>query len=588
MKSTQDLEKLRHSASHLMAAAVLELFPEAKPTLGPPIEDGFYYDFDNLKINESDLSKIEKKMHEIVKNWKSFAKEEVDCGEAVKRFRGNIYKKELIEEHKGKGEKITLYKSGDFTDLCKGGHIENPSEQLKYFKLLSLAGAYWRGSEKNKMLTRIYGTAFFSQKELDEHLKQLEEAKKRDHRKIGKELGLYTFSDLVGAGLPLYTPKGALIRRLVNEYVEETQSNEGYQQVWTNQFAKADLFKVSGHYDKYKENMFRVTSNYSEEEFYLKPMNCPQHTQIYAAQAHSYRDLPIRYTDFAMLYRDEKPGELSGLARVRSFSQDDCHIFCREDQVDEEIDRALAMTKKIMATFGFKYKYRLSTRDPKHPEKYLGDPKTWDKVEKWSVAIMKRNKTDYFDGPGEAAFYAPKMDLIATDALGREWQLSTVQIDYVMPQRFKLEYTDKDGTKKSPIMLHRAIIGSPERFIMILLEHFMGNLPTWLTPVQVKVLPITDKQIAYASSVIEKLKAEKIRVELDDRSETLGAKIRDAQNEKVNYMLIIGEKEVKSKTVTERARSGEQDGPFSIEVFIENIKKEIENKAIWKSDLKTS
>ena len=552
------------------------------------IEDGFYYDFDNLKINESDLSKIEKKMHEIVKNWKSFAKEEVDCGEAVKRFRGNIYKKELIEEHKGKGEKITLYKSGDFTDLCKGGHIENPSEQLKYFKLLSLAGAYWRGSEKNKMLTRIYGTAFFSQKELDEHLKQLEEAKKRDHRKIGKELGLYTFSDLVGAGLPLYTPKGALIRRLVNEYVEETQSNEGYQQVWTNQFAKADLFKVSGHYDKYKENMFRVTSNYSEEEFYLKPMNCPQHTQIYAAQAHSYRDLPIRYTDFAMLYRDEKPGELSGLARVRSFSQDDCHIFCREDQVDEEIDRALAMTKKIMATFGFKYKYRLSTRDPKHPEKYLGDPKTWDKVEKWSVAIMKRNKTDYFDGPGEAAFYAPKMDLIATDALGREWQLSTVQIDYVMPQRFKLEYTDKDGTKKSPIMLHRAIIGSPERFIMILLEHFMGNLPTWLTPVQVKVLPITDKQIAYASSVTEKLKAEKIRVELDDRSETLGAKIRDAQNEKVNYMLIIGEKEVKSKTVTERARSGEQDGPFSIEVFIENIKKEIENKAIWKSDLKTS
>ena len=588
MKSTQDLEKLRHSASHLMAAAVLELFPEAKPTLGPPIEDGFYYDFDNLKINESDLSKIEKKMHEIVKNWKSFAKEEVDCGEAVKRFRGNFYKKELIEEHKGKGEKITLYKSGDFTDLCKGGHIENPSEQLKYFKLLSLAGAYWRGSEKNKMLTRIYGTAFFSQKELDEHLKQLEEAKKRDHRKIGKELGLYTFSDLVGAGLPLYTPKGALIRRLVNEYVEETQSNEGYQQVWTNQFAKADLFKVSGHYDKYKENMFRVTSNYSEEEFYLKPMNCPQHTQIYAAQAHSYRDLPIRYTDFAMLYRDEKPGELSGLARVRSFSQDDCHIFCREDQVDEEIDRALAMTKKIMATFGFKYKYRLSTRDPKHPEKYLGDPKTWDKVEKWSVAIMKRNKTDYFDGPGEAAFYAPKMDLIATDALGREWQLSTVQIDYVMPQRFKLEYTDKDGTKKSPIMLHRAIIGSPERFIMILLEHFMGNLPTWLTPVQVKVLPITDKQIAYASSVTEKLKAEKIRVELDDRSETLGAKIRDAQNEKVNYMLIIGEKEVKSKTVTERARSGEQDGPFSIEVFIENIKKEIENKAIWKSDLKTS
>ena len=580
MNDTGSLDNLRHSASHLLAASVLELYPNALPTLGPPIENGFYYDFDNLKISESDLPKIEERMHAIVKSWDKFERLELTSNDAIKHFEDNIYKKELIDEHKGKGEKITLYKSGNFNDLCKGGHIENPKEELKYFKLLSIAGAYWRGSEKNKMLLRIYGTAFFTQKDLDEYLSRIEEAKKRDHRKLGKLLDLYTFSDLIGAGLPLYTPKGALIRRLLNEYVEDVQTKEGYQQVWTNQFAKADLFKVSGHYEKYKDSMFRVISNYSEEEFYLKPMNCPQHTQIYASQARSYRDLPIRYTDFAMLYRDEKPGELSGLARVRSFSQDDCHIFCREDQVDEEIDKALTMTKKIMSTFGFKYKYRLSTRDPQHPEKYLGDPNTWDKVEKWAVEIMKRNKIEYFDGPGEAAFYAPKMDLIATDALGREWQLSTVQIDYVMPERFNLEYTDKDGSKKHPIMLHRAILGSTERFIMIILEHFAGNFPTWLTPVQVKVLPITDKQFGYAKSVVDQLRVNGLRVELDDRNETLGAKIRNGQNEKVSYMLIMGEKEIESETVSVRGRSGKDYGKQKLEEFITNIKKEIEEKTI--------
>lgn len=578
--SVNDLDALRHSASHLLAAAIEELYPDAKPTLGPPIADGFYYDFDKLDITNSDLPAVEKKMHEIVKSWNKFEKIDIESTEALKKFSGNDYKKELINEHKGKGEKITLYKSGNFTDLCKGGHIDDPSKDLNFFKLLSVAGAYWRGSEQNKMLTRIYGTAFFTQKDMDDYLNQIEEAKKRDHRKLGKQLDLYTFSELVGAGLPLYTPKGALIRRLINGYVEEMQSAEDYQQVWTNQFAKADLYKISGHYEKYKENMFRVISNYSEEEFYLKPMNCPQHTQIYASQARSYRDLPIRYTDFAMLYRDEKPGELSGLARVRSFSQDDCHIFCREDQVEEEIDKMLVMTKNIMATFGFKYKYRLSTRDPKHPEKYLGDPKTWDKVEKWAVEIMNKNKIEYFDGPGEAAFYAPKIDLIATDALGREWQLSTVQIDYVMPQRFKLEYTDKDGTKKHPIMLHRAIIGSPERFIMILLEHFAGNFPTWLTPIQVKVLPITDRQMDYAKDILLKLKKEGLRAELDDRSETLGAKIREAQNEKVSYMLIVGDKELKEGTVSERGRSGKDYGSLKLEEFIINIKEEIRDKII--------
>jgi len=574
------LEHLRHSCSHLMAAAILELWPKAKPTLGPAIENGFYYDFDfgDVKISEENFVQIEQKMHELVKSWKSFEKNEVSKEEALNEFKGNEYKIELIEEHSKDGGKLTVYQSGKFRDLCRGGHVENPSEELKHFKLLSVAGAYWRGDEKNKMLTRIYGTVFPTQKELDEYLALQEEARKRDHRKLGKELDLFSFSDLVGSGLPLFSPKGTIIRRLLNEYVEETQSAEDYTQVWTPQIVKADLFKKSGHYDKYKENLFKVTSNYSDEEFFLKPMNCPQHTQIYASKPRSYKDLPIRLTDFAMLYRDEKPGELSGLARVRSFSQDDCHVFCREDQVDEEIDKALDMTKKILKTFNLTYRYRLSTRDPEHQEKYIGDPKVWDKTEKWAVEIMKRNKIEYFDGPGEAAFYAPKMDLIAKDSLGREWQLSTLQIDYFMPERFDLTYIDSDGKEKRPVMLHRAILGSSERFMMVLIEHFAGNFPTWLNPVQVKVLPITEKHLEYAKSVVEKLKKAGIRVELDDRNERLQAKIRDAQMEKVSYMFIIGDREAEAKAVAVRKRDGKDLGSQNLEEFIKMLKKEIEEK----------
>ncbi len=426
------------------------------------------------------------------------------------------------------------------------------------------------------MLTRIYGTCFSTKEKLDKYLENLELARKYDHRKLGKELDLFTFSDYVGPGLPLYTHKGALIRRLLNEYVENVQSKQDYHQVWTPQIAKAELFKISGHYDKYKNDMFRVHSNYSDEEFYLKPMNCPQHTQIFASRPRSYRDLPLRITDFAMLYRDERPGELSGLARVRSFSQDDCHIFCREDQVDEEIDKALTMIKQIMKTFGFKYRYRLSTRDPKDFSKYLGNPKTWDKVEKWAEAIMKRNKIEYFEGPGEAAFYAPKMDLMATDNLGREWQLSTVQIDYVMPERFKLKYIDDAGTEKTPIMLHRAIIGSPERFMMIILEHFRGNLPTWLSPVQVKILPISEKHREYAKKVTDQLRENGIRVELDERAETLSAKIRDAQNEKAPYMAIVGDREQETGDISIRKSDG-KSSTMKLTEFIDIIKNEIEN-----------
>ena len=573
------MENLRHSTSHLLAAAITSLWPEAKPTIGPVIENGFYYDFDNLTISESDFPKIEEVMKKIVKSWKSFEKIEVSKNDALAEFKDNEYKNELIEEHSKDNQKLTIYQSGEFRDLCRGGHVENPQD-IKYFKILSVAGAYWKGNEKNKMLTRIYGTAFPTQKELDEYLALQEEAKKRDHRKLGRELDLFTFSELVGAGLPLYTPKGALLRRLVTEYVESVQAAQGYTQVWTPQIAKADLFKTSGHYDKYKDSMFRVVSNYSDEEFFLKPMNCPQHTQIYASKARSYRDLPIRLTDFAMLYRDEKPGELSGLARVRAFSQDDCHIFCREDQVDAEVDMALAMTKEIMKTFGLTYKYRLSTHDPKHPEKYIGDPKVWEKTEKWAETIMKRNKIEYFDGPGEAAFYAPKMDLIAKDSLGREWQLSTVQIDFFLPERFKLGFIDSDGCEKRPVMIHRAMVGSPERFLMVLIEHFAGNFPTWLTPVQVKVLPITENHLDYARTVLDSLKKEGIRAELDDRNERLQAKIRDAQLEKVSYMFIVGDREAEAGKVAVRKRNGEDLGAKDLEEFTKAIKKEIEEKII--------
>lgn len=577
-----ELDKLRHSAAHLLAAAVTKLYPNALPTIGPSIDTGFYYDFDfgDLSISDKDLPKIENTMQQIVKEWQLFDRNEVSRKQALEEFKDNRYKQELIAEFTAEGKTLSIYQSGEFRDLCRGGHVDNPTQSLKFFKLLSVAGAYWRGSEKNKMLTRIYGTAFFSKAELDEHLTMLEEAKKRDHRKLGKELDLFTFSDLIGSGFPLYTPKGAFLRLAVNQYVESVQSASGYSQVWTPQVAKAELFKTSGHYDKYKDDMFLVKSHYSEEEFFLKPMNCPQHTQIYASKPRSYRDLPIRYTDFAMLYRDEKPGELSGLARVRSFSQDDCHIFCREDQVDAEIDQALSMIKRIMSTFGFRYRYRLSTRDPKTPEKYLGNPKTWDKLEAWSVKIMKRNHIEYYDGPGEAAFYGPKMDLMATDAIGREWQLSTVQIDMVQPERFGLEYTDSDGQPRRPVMIHRAIVGSPERFLMVLIEHFSGAFPLWLSPIQAVVIPIGEAQHEYAQEIHSQLLVSNLRSELWSEKHSMQKKIRVAEKQKIPYMLVIGDKEVSSDQVSVRTRGQVDLGSLSISQFINQATHLVKSKSL--------
>ena len=583
------LHALRHSAEHILTQAMENLWPgKIIKAMGPAIETGFYFDFDTegeVKITEADFPAIEKEMWRIVNLNLPISKEIVSEDKARKLFEGNPYKMEWVDKAVQENEEISVYwtgepgKEGSFVDLCAGPHVSATGE-VKAFKLLSVAGAYWHGDEANKMLMRVYGTAFDSKEALDKYLWQLEEAKKRDHRKLGRELDLFTFSDMVGSGFPLYTPRGALVRRLLNSYVEEMQTAEGYQQVWTPQVAKAELYKTSGHYDKYKGDMFRVISNYSEDEFFLKPMNCPQHTQIYASQMRSYKDLPIRMTDFAMLYRDEKPGELSGLARTRSFSQDDCHIFCSEDQVDQEIDTALQMTKKIMETFGLKYRYRLSTRDLKQPEKYLGDPETWDRVEKWAVRIMERNNIPYFDAPGEAAFYAPKMDLMATDALGREWQLSTVQIDFVQPARFGLKFVDQDGTEKTPVMIHRAILGSAERFMMVILEHFAGALPLWLSPVQVSVLPISDKTLDHSKKVADSFKKAGIRVELNLDADSLGKKIRNAESEKVPYMLIIGEKEVEAGMVSVRQRGQKDLGTMTLVDFVEKVNKENTEKLL--------
>jgi len=580
--SQEELNHLRHSAAHLLAAAVVKLWPDAKPTIGPPVENGFYYDFDfgKTKITEEDLPEIEKEMKKILPNWKEFEKKEVSAKEAKKIFKDNPYKLELIDELEKEGSKISLYRSGDFIDLCKGGHTKKPNKDLRFFKLLSLAGAYWRGNEKNPMLTRIYGTCFPTSQQLAKYLEMLDQAKKRDHRKIGQQLDLWTFSDLVGGGLPLFTPKGALVRRLINEFVEGLQIKHGITQVWTPQVSKAKLFEISGHLSKYKENMFKVISNYSDEEYYLKPMNCPQHAQIYASKKRSYRDLPLRYSDFAMLYRDEKPGELIGLTRTRAFSQDDCHIFCTENQIIEEMHNALDMTAEIMKAYGFSYKYRLSVRDPKHPEKYLGNAKTWEKAERLSEKIIKDRKIDYFLGIGEASFYAPKLDLIATDSIGREWQLSTLQIDFVQPERFGLTYIDSDGQLKRPVMLHRAISGSPERLLAILLEHYNGNLPVWLSPIQAIILPITDRNVVYAQKISKILESNGLRLLIDDEPATLQAKIRKAQIQKIPYLIIVGDKEEKENNLSLRGRDGKDKGKLEIEEFITLAKKTIAKKSL--------
>ncbi len=582
--NNEQLSNLRHSLAHLMAAAVLKLYPDSKNTIGPVIEDGFYYDFEfSSPVSDKDLAKIEKKMKEILPKWKEFVHEEKSAEEAKEYFKDNSYKLELIYEIAGKGEKITFYTCGDFTDLCRGGHLENPSKEIPEgcFKLDRVAGAYWRGDENNKMLTRIYGLAFGSKEELEEYVKQREEAKKRDHRKISKEQDLLVFSELIGGGMPMFTPKGNIIREAIVNYSRELNRKLGFEEVHTPNINKAELFKISGHYDKYKEDMLTVRSQYSEDDFFLKPMNCPQHTQIYASRPRSYRDLPIRYADFANLYRDERPGELSGLVRLRSFAQDDGHVFCRKDQIEEEVSNILEAIKEALKTYNIDYWIRLSFRDPENKAKYLGTDEIWEE----SQAIMKKlldgKKIKYKEALGEAAFYGPKMDIMAVDALKREWQISTIQLDFNQPNRFGLTYTDKDGKEKTPVMIHRALVGSPDRFMGILIEHYVGAFPLWLSPVQARMLPIsTEKHMAYAEEIFEYQKAAGIRAELDDSGETLGKKIREAKTQKIPYLVVIGDKEKESKKLTVEGRNGEKLENISKEEFLEKLKDMIQKKSL--------
>jgi len=578
------LEKLRHSCSHLMAAAVLELWPKAKLTLGPAIEDGFYYDIDfgdggaagAVKISEEDFPKIEEKMHDVVKSWKSFEKIEVYKAQALKDFKGNEYKEEIIEGLTD--EQITYYKSGDFIDLCRGGHVENPSKELKYFKLLSVAGAYWRGDEKNKMLTRIYGTIFPLQKELDEYITLKEEAKKRDHRKIGKDLNLYLLSEEVGPGLLLLKPNGAIIRREIENFIVTEQTKRGYQHVYTPHIGRKQLWKTSGHWDLYRDKMY-APMKVDDDEYLVKPMNCPFHMMIYKSQPRSYRELPLRLAEIATVYRYEKPGELSGMLRVRHITQDDSHIFCRESQVVDEFIGVFDYTIFLLNTFGLSNFYlRLGLRSPK--EKYLGNDAIWDKAEKEIVKAIEKRGLEFVKSEGDAAFYGPKLDVIIKDSLGREWQCGTIQVDFMLPERFGLEYINEKGEIDRPALIHRAPLGSLERFMAILIENYAGNFPTWLTPIQVKVLPITEKHLDYAMNVLASLKSVGIRAEIDDRNDRLQAKIRDAQLEKVSYMFIIGDREQEAKKVAVRKRNGEDLGSKDLEEFIKALRKEIDEKAL--------
>ncbi len=573
------LEHKRHSLAHLLAAAVLELYPDTKITLGPAVDNGFYYDMEfSQAIGDADLKTIQRTMKKIGNSWTSFEGKKVSVAEARDFFAGNEYKLELINEIEGRGEEIALYTSGNFTDLCRGGHVENFKEEvnLDAFKLERIAGAYWRGDESNKMLTRIYGLAFDTPEELDAYINQQEEAKKRDHRKIGKELGLFTFSEKVGPGLPLFTPKGTKIRNLVVEKITAIQSQYGYEQVCIPHITKSDLYKTSGHWDKYKDDLFHVKGK-SDAEFVMKPMNCPHHTQIYDAEARSYRDLPLRFAETTMVYRDEQAGELMGLSRVRSITQDDGHIFCTPDQIETEVNNIVSIIREFYTSLNMfndgDYWVSLSVRDSKNLQKYIGDDTLWDKAEAILEDIAQKNNLNYKRVEGEAAFYGPKLDFQFKDALGREWQLGTAQLDFVQPTRFGLSYTDHEGNKQTPVMIHRAIAGSLERFMSLVIEHFAGHFPAWLAPTQIAIIPIkSDIHGGYAQSTYESLKNIGARAELwNDDHDGFGKKVRKAKDAKLPYWIIIGDEEMNTQTLTIESKNSQQKG-ISLETFIGQIK----------------
>lgn len=563
-----------HSSAHLMAEALEDLYPGVRLGIGPPIENGFYYDIDlgDKTISEDDLPKVEAKMKELAKTKSTFDRKDVPKADAIKYFteKNDPYKLELIEGLED--GQITFYTQGNFTDLCRGPHIPHTGH-IKAIKLTSIAGAYWRGDEKNKMLTRIYGITFPAQKELEEYLTLLEEAKKRDHRKLGKQLGLFAFSEKVGSGLPLWLPNGAMLRERLQQFLQKSQMDSGYLPVVTPHIGSKKLYETSGHWEKYGEDSFRpITTPQEGEEFLLKPMNCPHHCEIYKSQPRSYKDLPLRLAEFGTVYRYEQSGELHGLTRVRGFTQDDAHLFCMPEQVKDEFKKVIDLVLYVLASLDFpEFTAQVSLRDKENRAKYIGDEKNWEIAEKAIIEAAEEKGLNTVIEYGEAAFYGPKLDFMVRDALGRSWQLGTIQVDYNLPERFELEYVDSDNTRKRPVMIHRAPFGSMERFIAVLLEHCGGDLPLWLMPVQVKLLPISDKYNKYTDEVFNKLKDAGIRAEIDDRSEKTGKKIRDAEITKIPYMLILGEKEEEAGTVAVRKHKEGDQGTVSVDDFIKEI-----------------
>ncbi|MDD2631049.1 MAG: threonine--tRNA ligase [Bacteroidales bacterium] len=567
-----------HSSAHLMAEAIEALYPGAKFGIGPDIENGFYYDVDtgDRVITDADLVRIEAKMKELAKQKQTYRRRDVSKQEALDYFKkkGDEYKLELINELED--GKITFYESGGFVDLCRGPHLPDTSP-IKAIKLTSIAGAYWRGDEKRKQLTRIYGITFPKNKELEEYLHLLEEAKKRDHRRLGKELEIFTFSQKVGSGLPLWLPKGAELRERLESYLKKVQKEAGYQPVITPHIGNVELYKISGHYQKYGQESFRpITTPVEGEAFFLKPMNCPHHCEIYNHKPHSYKDLPIRYAEFGTVYRYEQSGELHGLTRVRGFTQDDAHIFCTPDQVKDEFKGVMAIVMKIFKALDFdNFVTQISLRDPDNKEKYIGTDENWEKAERAILEVAEETGLETVVVPGEAAFYGPKMDFMVKDALGRSWQLGTIQVDYNLPDRFELEYIGSDNEKHRPVMIHRAPFGSMERFVAVLIEHCAGKFPLWLAPVQAIILPISEKYHTYAEKVLSLLQSSEVRAEIDTRSEKTGKKIRDAELKRIPFMLIVGEREEADGTISVR-RQGEGDlGTFSVDGFSELIREEI-------------
>jgi len=566
------VERMRHSASHIMAEAVLSLFPEAKLAIGPPIENGFYYDFDLPRsLTPEDLAVIDERMRQSVAADHPFSQEELSKEEARRLFAGQPYKLELIDDIEG--DKVSLYRHASFVDLCAGPHVAGTGE-VKAFKLTGVAGAYWRGDEHRPMLQRIYGALFETQGELDDYLNRLEEAQRRDHRRLGRELDLFSFHEEYGPGLAYWHPKGARVRSIIEDFWRQEHYKAGYEMVYTPHIGKAALWETSGHLDFYREGMYSPM-DVDGQDYYIKPMNCPFHIQIYRSATRSYRDLPMRLAELGTVYRYERSGVLHGLARVRGFTQDDAHIFCRPDQIEDEMSRTLEFALHLLRNFGFSdVRVYIATR----PEKAIGSDEQWEQATQALQAAVKRSGLDYSTDEGGGVFYGPKIDIWIKDALGRPWQITTIQFDFNLPERFGIAYVGEDGRERSPYMVHRALLGSMERFFMVLLEHYGGAFPLWLAPVQAAVIPIADRHVEYACAVARELDGAEMRVEVDDRNERMNAKIRDAQLQKLPYMLVVGDKEMEANTVNVRLRSGENLGALPVAELISRMEEEVKNR----------